>query len=361
MKKHIHIFWAAALGLASCFLFKSVSAGTEAANLTLESVGWSVKASHNFVSNPPSLDAVQAFVRRAYGSDPNQNVDRVCAFRFADLRHSGNLSLVVSIDGGGTSGCNSSSIFDKTATGLEIYTSWAMFYGDDDIQDINHNGKQELILWSPVASADEIGEECEWPMVYAWTGDGYAESSGQYREYHKRYLKSLNEQIAAYSSRVAQASPAAGQPREAVAPIEGRGLDTYARPPGGEVPLPQSDPSSAQITEAAPTPNPADYACQMVQAAKTEQLLGIRTDTEVTAAAIKDSESDASGNRMLAAVLFSIMKTPETIADLKTLANDADTEVAKTAKSRLDNYVIKPSDHILEIKKESVWWPTPGL
>jgi hypothetical protein len=353
MKKHIHIFWAAAC-LALCFLFKSVSAGTDT-NLTFESVGWSVKASHNFVSNPPSLDAVEAFVRRAYGSDPDQNVDRVCAFRFADLRHSGNLSLVVSIDGGGTSGCNSSSIFDKTATGLELYTSWAVFYGDDDIQDINHDGKLELILWSPVAWPNEIGEECEWPMVYAWNGTGYTEAGSLYRAYYQRYLKSLKAEIAAYSSRVEQAAPAASQKSEAVSTIEGSVLA-----PNNSMGV-SPEASSPQVTEAPPTPNPADYACQMVQAAKTEQFLGIDSDTKMMSAVIKDSESDNSGNRMLAAVLFSIMKTPETIADLKTLANDADTEVAKTAKSRLDNYVIKPPDHIIEIKKESVWWPTPGL
>jgi hypothetical protein len=353
------ITFVAALGSTLFFPFASVSAGTKAADgLTLASAGWSVKTAHNFASNPPPLDAVQAFERRAFGADPDLNAEKVCAFRFADLRHSENLSLVVSVDGGGTGGCNITYIFDKTATGFEIYSSWARFYGDDDIQGINHDGKQELILWGPIASADEIGEECEWPIVFAWSGSSYTEVGVQYKSYYERYLQSLNQQLAAYSSRAEQAPAPTDQTPEAGR----RRFQDTAGTSGGEAPLTQPEPSSPQVTEAAPTPNPADYACHMVEAANTERFLGIDSDTKIMAAAIKDSESADEYDRMVAAVLFSFMKAPEAVADLKTLADDTDEDVARTAKGHLSfSDTLYPDEYYRQIKRESVDWPHPGL
>src|ERR1700684_73254 len=200
-----------AFGLAFCFLLGSVSAGTGVLKPpALASANWSVDRTHSLESNPPPADVIWDFVNRAVQGDPEQG--HLCDFRFADLRRSGNLSLVVSVDGGGTGGCNQTFIFDKTDSGFESYSSWALFSGDEDVQDINHDGKLELILWAPIAGPDEIGEECEWPLVFAWTGIEYSEVSSQYRGYYERYLKSLEKQIAAGSSaaREAQAT-AAGQ------------------------------------------------------------------------------------------------------------------------------------------------------
>src|ERR1017187_9765322 len=56
---------------------------------------WSVNAAHNLASNPPSLNAVQDFYDRANGNEAT--LFQVCEFRFADLRNSGNLSLIVSV------------------------------------------------------------------------------------------------------------------------------------------------------------------------------------------------------------------------------------------------------------------------
>src|SRR5208282_1942666 len=110
----------------------------------LASYDWSVSSLHNLASNPPQTDVVQAFVNAAFRTD----FSKVCHFRFADLRGSGNLSLVVSIDAG--RGCDSTSLFDKTASGFEYYGFNAIFLTDHGIQDINADGKFQLVLWAPL-------------------------------------------------------------------------------------------------------------------------------------------------------------------------------------------------------------------
>src|SRR5579864_7100610 len=103
-----------AVGL-SC-LSSSFARGQNAANIpALASYDWSVNSAHSLESNPPTKDVVEAFLNAASGND----VGHVCEFRFADLRRSGNLSLIVSIYGGGTGGCNSTAIFDKTLSGFK--------------------------------------------------------------------------------------------------------------------------------------------------------------------------------------------------------------------------------------------------
>ena len=148
----------------------------------LASRDWSVNAAHNLASNPPSLHAVEDFTGRAIGeSEDNPPVD-VCEFRFADLRSSGNLSLIVSVDPG--RGCTELYIFDKAPTGFEFYQPTAAdVVGHDlahSVLDINHDGRHELVLWAALApfatgfSFGKIGCEAEWPLIFAWTGNGYS-------------------------------------------------------------------------------------------------------------------------------------------------------------------------------------------
>jgi hypothetical protein len=357
----------AAFGLTSCFLLGSVSAGTEVLKPpALASANWSVDRTQSLDSNPPPADLIWDFVNRAVQGNPEQG--HLCKFRFADLRRSGNLSLVVSVDGGGNGGCNQTFIFDKTDSGFESYSSWAFFSGDEDVQDINHDGKLELILWAPIAGPDEIGEECEWPLVFAWTGIEYSEVSNQYRGYYERYLKSLEKQIAAGSSAAGEVQArAAGkilgsQPttisgfQQSVGESSSIALNSASiqrRPI--IVPAPAASTLAPAISRS--TPDPRDYACDSVQAAKTEQFLGNHSDASMIAA-IKDAESNDPDRRTLAAVIFSFMKTPEATADLKTLANDSDPEVAKPAKDLLTEGT-EPDDYYREIKMEPVQWSGP--
>ncbi len=76
-------------------------------------------------------------------------------------------------------------------------------------------------------------------------------------------------------------------------------------------------------------------------------------------AAIKDSESSNPDRRILAAVIFSFLKTPEATADLKKLANDSDPEVANPATDLLLSEGTEPDDYYREIKMEPVQWHAP--
>ncbi len=171
--------------------------------------------------------------------------------------------------------------------------------------------------------------DAEWPLIFAWTGNGYSEVSDQYKDYYRKYLKSLETQIAAYSSESGLAAAQTANP----APTR-RGFELSVGPSGeGSAPFafsPQIT-APAPTTEAAPTPRPGDYACTRIEAAKTEAFLGINSDTTMSAA-IKDSESADPNKRVLAAAIFSYLGTQEAEQDLKTLSNDADSQVAAIAK-----------------------------
>ena len=49
----------------------------------------------------------------------------------------------------------------------------------------------------------------EWPVIFAWTGNGYSEVSDQHKDYYRNYLKSLETWLAAYSPLKRQAAAAA--------------------------------------------------------------------------------------------------------------------------------------------------------
>lgn len=316
---------------------------------------WSVNAAHNLASNPPSLDAVQDFYDGALGVS-DEFASRVCEFRFADLRNSGNLSLITTVNPGGRQWpeCNQLYIFDRTPTGFEHYET-DRAYGDDlarSVLDINHDGRHELVLWgelAPVATGlfnrNGLGCDAKWPLVFAWTGNGYSEVSDQYKDYYRNYLKSLEAQVAAYSSESGSAAAQKANPASAlgggvIAQETRRGVE-FSVGPGGEGPAtvtglvriaPAPTPEAAQIPEAAPTrPNPGDYSCTRIEAAKTEAFLGINLPSTMSAA-IKDSKSADPDERILAAAIFSYLGSQEAKANLYTLSNDADSRVADIVK-----------------------------
>jgi hypothetical protein len=321
-----------ALGL-SCLLTSSGWAQTGAAKPDLVSADWSVKSPHSLASNPPSADVVWAFVNYLH------DVGHLCDFRFADLRHSGNLSLVVVIDTGATGGCAGTQIFDKTASGFEHYYIPAES-GDslrDNIQDINHDGKYELILWGELAPTETQSLSCkaEWPMIFAWTGTAYADVSSQYRGYYEGYLKSLDKHPAASSSIEEPPAPGIGQsstpqPAALPAPESGTVESDASNGHGFERFVPA--PSQAAAPDS--TPGSEDYECKRIEVAKTQAFLGIHSGATMSDA-IKDSESEDADKRMVAAAIFSYIGTQEARQDLKELTVDSDQEVAKVAKARL--------------------------
>jgi hypothetical protein len=174
----------------------------------LASADWSVKRAK--VLNAESHDAVWKFMNDRWGNtDLSPGSGKLCAFQFADLRNSGNLSLVVSYDGGGTDDCNYVDIYDKSASGIEQrgfqgYSNGAYF---DSIQDLDGDGHLELIVGKYSGSAEytEDGSNCEatQSVIYAWNGHDYVDVSTRYPAYYRKELASLRKEIeAAKPSRV---------------------------------------------------------------------------------------------------------------------------------------------------------------
>jgi hypothetical protein len=322
-----------------CLLSSSVCAQSVAPKPDLASSDWTVKSAHSLASNPPAANIVQAFVNSAFGNDFGQ----LCQFRFADLRHSGNLSLVVVIDSGGTGGCKGIDVFDKTASGFEDYSTNANSEDNlrDSIQDINHDGNFELVLYGPLAPSVMrlLGCDAEWPMIFAWTGHGYSDVSSKYKKYYEEHIKSLKKQIAANSLGTEEAeAPSTGRtppPQPAMIPVPADGaLSSSANSiPVGPYIVPAPAASASPAAESVSTPDP-DYDCEKVEAAKTEAFLGIHSDATISDA-VKASESNDLGKRAMAAVILSYLATPEAMTDLKVLAADSDPDVADIAKGRL--------------------------
>src|ERR1700733_5361032 len=86
----------------------------------LSSYNWAVIASPNLATHPPPVDAIRKFMEQLEYHGRSNSETQVCSFRFVDLRHSGNLSLVVSLDDGrGT--CGGLHIVDRTAAGFQLH------------------------------------------------------------------------------------------------------------------------------------------------------------------------------------------------------------------------------------------------
>lgn len=111
-----------------------------AAQTDLTAADWSVNSPHSLATKPPPDNSVLALLNKLADAD----YDGICSSRFVDLRHSVNLSLVVSASDGRF--CNLS-IIDKTASGFELYAVDLARYADGpEIEDLDGNGSLELIV-----------------------------------------------------------------------------------------------------------------------------------------------------------------------------------------------------------------------
>jgi hypothetical protein len=205
--------------VAVCFLIclhaSFAGAQTAAPHPDLETADWSIKQARSLNAEPKDV------VWKLMGhddSDPGNG--KLCSFQFADLRHSGQLSLAVTYDNGGTGDCNDFDVFDKTAAGIEDYDFGAdpVF---DDIEDIDGDGRHELVVDRSFASIGRDHCTATWPVIYAWNGSGYADVSGQFKDFYRHRLQELTRQLAPSPTR----TPVAEQPYM----VEGQPLDGRAR------------------------------------------------------------------------------------------------------------------------------------
>jgi hypothetical protein len=332
------------LGLICALVFAGLALPivTEAAGSDedLSKADWSVNAPHDLAHNPPSKDAVS----RLIGLQPdNPSMGKVCNFHFADLRHQGTLSLVVSNDGGGESDCNDVDIYDKTPRGLEDRMLNIAAAYLDGVEDINGDGRFEVIVDG--GAGRECMAECfsmnpfgycypcrtcteYWPGVYAWTGSGYTEVSSQYPKYYERELASLKKQIA----RIDAAQAVQRAPAEAPTP---NGYESGSKQLEQVVSQQIATPSPAP--EAEDPPDPSDLDCLKAEAAKMERFLGISKDAGMSDA-IQWANSKDPMQREFATGFFHGLGTGEALKYEKTLSLDPDICVAKSAKLELDSW-----------------------
>ncbi len=266
---------------------------------------------------------------------------RICSSRFVDLRHSGNLSLVVSASD--ETFCHLS-IIDKTASGFELYNAEQARYSEGpEIEDLAGNGNLELIVetdftgWRGKGTGPCLGT---WPVIYAWTGSGYTDVSSQYKGYYEQKLASLKKQIGEMSSATepvqAPADSQTAESQAAVIPVPHFGLEaSYSTSNSNSagafvVPAPSPSPAASPAIKL----NSRSANCTEAEAAKIERFLGIDKDAGM-ADAIKWANSDNPNRREFACDVLQDIGTPDAIEYLRTLSNDSDRTVAATAKENL--------------------------
>ena len=276
---------AAWLLISLCASF--ANARTAAPPSDLATADWSVKQAK--ILNAEPNEAVWKFM----SSDGSNDVGlgELCEFHFADLHHSGELSLVISYDYGGTMGCNYVAIFEKTRAGIEKYDfDSGSNFSFDSIEDINGRGHYELVVDFIFGEAQDTsdGSDChaQWPVVYAWNGSGYSDVSAESKGYYRKTLADLMRQI--------NAAAPTPDPEQAKRPPLAMEIQTYENQSAG--PSPQGgdgqffpgrsvpDPSRSshgnvfvEVPEASPSPTPDTSGsddCSKAFAAKIQRILG---------------------------------------------------------------------------------------
>ncbi len=223
----------------------------------------------------------------------------VCSFRFADLRHDGNLSLVVGIDSSGRKLCSEVYIVDKTGSGFKIYLAGGS--GADvanNIEDIGHDGKFEYILDLDLGT---LREQCiaGWPVVYAWTDGAYRNVSDRFKDFYRQILDSLNKRISALP--------------------------------------PRQSPYQTSTKE-----------CLLAEVAQIQRFLGVSSDAGLEQA-VRLANSKDPAEREFAADQFASMDPGVASKYLEMLARDPDRNVSDQAKyyvSGLSKGPIRPPDEL---------------
>ena len=264
----------------------------------LSSYNWAVKASPNLATNPPPEEAVRKFMEQKLENGESNVGTRVCSFRFVDLRHAENLSLLVTRWDGPRGGCGGLSIVDRTAAGFqEVSGEGSDYWGIDDVnevvRDINGDGKLELIFYNQFTDYEGAACAATWPVIYGWDGSKYANLSAQprFRPFYQQEIKRLRREVA-----------------------DTRRIESTEKDRNG----PQTSSDGARCAEAS--------------IAKIQRFLGAGPDTGM-ADAIRWANSSDRLEREFAAGVLSDIGTPETKRYLRTLAKDRDRVVAISAKT----------------------------
>jgi hypothetical protein len=332
----------------------------------LGSLDWSVRASHSLAAIPPGEDAVKAFMSKLDGSGPDYPRG-ICYARFADLEHSGTLSLVVSEADGRF--CHLF-VVDKSAGNLQEY-GFDLAHGADgpEIKDLAGDGNLELVVPADLTGYQRA-EHCvaQWPVIYGWTGNGYSDVSRRYKAYYQAQLASLESEIAPEGqdagaenqSFVQEDAPTANSHHGEVAvdrPVRvesasaALGSDPSGQGSGAQGPSASfHGPAAPLLPPPKRTPPPPEQLgsdCTRAEAAKIQRFLGISRDAGM-GNAIRWANSNDPTDREFAAWVLADIGTPKAVRYLRTLSRDANREVAIAGKYALEQANGGPTKYKVE-------------
>jgi hypothetical protein len=315
-----------------------------ASETDLAAADWSVTSSRSLASKSPSEDQVLNLLSRLLGVDPSH--ETLCSFKFADLRHSGNLSLVVSSTNGRFCFL---SIIDKTDTGFELYSpEQAHFSEGPQIKDLGRDGNYEVIMGADF-TAYQGARHCvaTWPVIYAWTGSGYSDVSNEYKYYYRQKLVLLTREAATLSSAaLSQSTVPNGKATSSSASIVevpghlnwGAHKDTPSQASNEASPSEPPPVTPRLLARFAATsiqkPDPRELDCIEAESGKIERFLG-KSDNAGLDDAVRWTQSSNPDEREFGCYVLRDIGTSDAIDHLQTLSNEPDTRIAGIAKRGL--------------------------
>ncbi len=237
-------------------------------------------------------------------------------------------------------------------SGIENY-DFQTVAGDtyfDGVKDLNGDGHYEVIVDVYFASGGSI-DHCDatWPVIYAWTGDGYGDVSRGFKHYYEQQLAVLQKRNAAAEAEKERARQAAAGPKAPAWNCQAANVGESAAPAalGTKTGAGVSPAGVGGAHFCWPAPPPATLQevreeerrgldCDKAEAAKLERFLGVSRDAGMSDA-IKWANSGNPHDRDFTADIFADIGTDQAKEYLKTLSHDPDRNVATEAKGWLSD------------------------
>ncbi len=175
----------------------------------LSSYNWAANASPNLATKPPPKAAVRRLMEQLESDSGEANYQtRICSFRFVDLGHDGNLTLLVSRYDGGRGGCGDVYIVDRTDGGFQQHTVSTSLYGTDDVNQVLQeiDGKMYIVeeddfanydAGEPSAAGRSYGCVAGWTRIYGWDGSNHSNQGVQprFRQFYEHETESLKKGV----------------------------------------------------------------------------------------------------------------------------------------------------------------------
>lgn len=162
----------------------------------LSRLQWSSSIHPTVAESRFKKQSVASFVEKLTGlAEFSPNVLDVEEFKWVDLDDDGTYELIASV--GFTGGYFNELFVIKKQSKEYTFQRLSNFarFGEDTIQDLNGDGKQELILKEQYTRGS--GQNIVlWTVVYAWSGKGFADASSSFPEFYKmKVLPEVEQRI----------------------------------------------------------------------------------------------------------------------------------------------------------------------